>query len=233
VGLDAVPQDGVLPRVPHAGRDHEGPGARRDACRVPGLATRPVTSGAVPASPGSILAVARRLFYERGFDATSMQDIANATGLHKSSLYHHFRSKDELLEQACQETFQRLRASLAAATERDDLSPRERLLAAFDGAAAVALDDVAGTNVIISQREATKIGKRVHAWRRDFDRAFASLVRDAQAAGEVRADVDAALLTRVVLGTINWIVTWYRPGVDRYPPDEVRRAVTAVIDHGV
>lgn len=184
-------------------------------------------------SASAILTQARRLFYERGFDATSMQDIADATGLHKSTLYHHIRSKEELLERACRETLDRLEASLEAAVCHQDLSPRARLLLAFDGAVAVALDDVVGTNVVISQRDGTAVGRRVHDWRRTYDHRFTRLVREAQEAGEVRSDIDAGLLTRIVLGTVNWVVTWYLPGADRYSTEEVRRAITAVIDGGV
>jgi len=162
-----------------------------------------------------------------------MQDIADAVGLHKSTLYHHFHSKGEILERACQETLDRLNASLDEATSRRDVSERERLLLAFAGAAAVALDDVAGTNVIISQRDATNVGKRVQGWRRDYDKRFAGLVRDAQAAGQLRSDLDAALLTRVILGTINWVVTWYRPGSERYGAEAVREALTTVIENGL
>jgi len=184
-------------------------------------------------SLASILAEARRLFYERGYDATSMQDIANATGLHKSSLYHHISSKDELLELACRETLDRLEASLDAAAGRTDLSARERLILAFVGATDLALEDVVGTNVVISQRDVTEVGKRVNSWRREYDQRFTALVKEAQAAGEVRTNVDAALLTRIVLGTVNWVVTWYRPGRDNYSASEVRRAITSVIDQGV
>jgi AcrR family transcriptional regulator len=180
-----------------------------------------------------ILAEARLLFYEQGFDATSMQDIADALGLHKSTLYHHISSKDELLEAACRETFDRLEASLDAAAGRADLSPGERLIAAFDGAAAAALDDVVGTNVIISQRNVTDVGRVIHGWRRQYDQQFTELVRSAQAAGEVRVDIDPSLITRVLLGAINWVVTWYRPGQDRFAPDEVRRAVGAVVAGGL
>ena len=49
----------------------------------------------------SVLGIAARLFAEKGYDATSIQDIATAAGITKSSVYHHIRSKEELLETVC------------------------------------------------------------------------------------------------------------------------------------
>jgi AcrR family transcriptional regulator len=180
-----------------------------------------------------IFAQARQLFYERGFDATSMQDIADALGLHKSTLYHHISSKDELLEAACRETLDRLEASLDAVLRRADLTAGERLQLAFDGAVSVALDDVVGTNVVISQRNVTDVGRTVNAWRRRYDQRFTDLVSEAQAAGDMRADIDPSLFTRVLLGAINWVVTWYRPGQDRFEPGEVRHAIASIVGGGL
>ena len=73
-----------------------------------------------------VYAAALRLFNEKGYHATSMQDIAAAVGLYKGSLYHYIGGKEDLLEQV----FERAMADLLVEVERiaDDgsLSPRER-----------------------------------------------------------------------------------------------------------
>lgn len=194
---------------------------------------RDATTQRSPGSVDNIVRAARQLFYERGYDATSMQDIADATGLHKSTLYHHIGSKEELLERMCRDLLNELDQSLTVASERDDLSPRERVLLALDGAVSLALSDVVGTNIVIMQRSTTDAGRTVSQRRVTYNRKFTALVRAAQSAGEVRTDVDPALLTTSVLGMINWIVTWYRPDDDRYSPAEVRSAVTSLIDVGI
>ena len=187
------------------------------------------------ASPGldRIVAQARVLFYERGFDATSMQDLADALGLHKSTLYHHVASKDDVLLAVCRATLDSLQASLDAAETRPDLTAAERLVEAFEGASAAAMDDVLGTNVVISQRHTTETGRTINEWRRDYDRRFTKLVKDAQASGEVRGDIDPDLVTRVMLGAINWVVTWYRPDQERFDRNEVRRAINEMVAGGL
>lgn len=180
------------------------------------------------AGADAVIREARRLFSERGVDATSMQEIADALGLHKSTLYHHVRSKEDLLERSCRTTLDHLGKSLDEAVARSDLSAAARLRLAFDGAVAVALDDVVGTNIVITLRSTSAIGRTVRGWRAAYEERFADLVRDAQLAGGVRDDVDPALFARVLLGTINGVVTWYREG-DRFSADEIRHAVNTVL----
>ena len=92
-------QDRLLPDLSDACRGHEGADGEAGgrAARSPRSLTV-AFNDMVSDGVARIFAQARQLFYERGFDATSMQDIADALGLHKSTLYHHISSKDELLE---------------------------------------------------------------------------------------------------------------------------------------
>ncbi|MGC2130906.1 MAG: hypothetical protein WA629_12520, partial [Candidatus Aquilonibacter sp.] len=68
--------------------------------------------------------------------------------------------------------------------------------------------------------------------RRTFDARIAELVREAQAAGEVRTDVEAALIVRLIFGMSNSVVEWYRPG-GRAPAAEIAAAVEAIAFEGV
>lgn len=75
-----------------------------------------------------IVAVADRLFYERGFEATSFADIATDAGLSRGNFYYHFRSKDEILAAVIALRMERTRAMLAA-WESETSDPASRLLA--------------------------------------------------------------------------------------------------------
>ena len=75
-----------------------------------------------------ILVVARPLFVARGFNAVSMQQIADAVGINKATLYHHFRDKEELFLEVVREEIERATISMQAVLCMDG-SFRERLLA--------------------------------------------------------------------------------------------------------
>lgn len=171
---------------------------------------------------------AARLFLDKGFDATSMADLAAATGLGKSSLYHHLSSKEELLAHICGRPLAELRAGLDE-VRGADLSAGEQLGAALDHAARTALGNLAATNLIVTLKPTTETGRRVLRERRDHERALADLVAAAQEEGRARRGVEPLLLTRLVLGTINGLVAWYRPETSDATPDEVREAVVAMM----
>src|SRR3954470_7377874 len=75
-----------------------------------------------------ILLEARPLFVARGFNAVSMQQIADAVGVNKATLYHHFRDKEELFLEVVREEIERATISMQAVLCMDG-SFRERLLA--------------------------------------------------------------------------------------------------------
>jgi AcrR family transcriptional regulator len=179
-----------------------------------------------------ILEVATELFYRQGYDATSMQDIATAAGLNKSSLYHHIRSKEELLDGIVQRAFGGLNDSLGQA-ESSAAGPGERVMQAFTGAVRTALADPRGTSIIVRLQGKTEISRQVRGWRRDYEQRFADLIAVAQKAGEVRSDVAALMLARLVLGLVDWLVEWYEPRGDGYPVSAVEAAVVAVAAHGL
>jgi AcrR family transcriptional regulator len=179
-----------------------------------------------------IVEVAADLFFQHGYASTSMQNIADASGLHKSSLYHHVEGKAELLNAICGRTLDALFASLESAVEaRTDAG--ERVVTAFAGAASVALDDIRGINILLDLKQDVDGGERLWERRREYDRRFSDLIRRAQHKGEVRDDIDALLLGRLVLGMINWVVEWYRAGEGPYRPQDIVRSLTAFMRQGV
>jgi AcrR family transcriptional regulator len=182
-----------------------------------------------PGSIDSIARVAADLFYRNGYDATSMQDIADAAGLHKSSLYHHLRHKEELLEHVCRRTLDALDKSLEAGAGGET----DRVIRAFDGALEVALAQPRETHIIVHTKPTTEVGRRILQRRRAYEHRFAELIEESQEIGAVRTKFDPLLMARLALGMINWLVEWYTPEKGLYTPAEVRAAATAFIAAGV
>lgn len=163
-----------------------------------------------------VLAVAVTLFNEQGYDATSVADLASRLGLTKSALYHHFDSKEQLLALALDEALDGLERVLddPAAAAGDAV---ERLGVVLRGAVRVLVDKLPYVTLLLRVRGNSDVERAALERRRAFDHRVTALVTEAQRAGQVRADVDGAVTTRLVFGMVNSIVEWYRPGgpVDR------------------
>jgi AcrR family transcriptional regulator len=159
-----------------------------------------------------ILEVAVAAFNEHGYEATSMGVLADRLNLSKSAVYHHFASKDEILEHALDVAL----GGLEHVLEEADASPRqpaaERLDAVLRGAVGLLVERLPYVTLLLRVRGNTEIERRALTRRRAFDRAVTALVVEAQQEGSVRADIDAAVVARLLFGMINSIVEWYRPG---------------------
>jgi len=184
---------------------------------TPATATEPaITEPAEPrrGRPGydrrGALEVAARLFNEHGYDATSMGMLATRLGLSKSAIYHHFASKEQLLEAALDEALGGLEQVLdePGATEGE---PIDRLTHVVRRAVEVLVERLPYVTLLLRLRGNTEVERAALERRRRFDEAVSALLRRAQTDGAVRGDVDPAIATRLVFGMINSLVEWYRP----------------------
>jgi AcrR family transcriptional regulator len=172
-------------------------------------------NGARRGRPGydqqGILEVAVAAFNEFGYDATSMGVLADRLGLSKSAIYHHFASKDEILERALDQALGSLEGVLdePAASEG---SAADRLDHVLRGAVHVLVDRLPYVTLLLRVRGNTEIERTALARRRAFDRRVMALVEAAQAEGSLRTDIDGRIVERLLFGMINSIVEWYRPG---------------------
>lgn len=77
----------------------------------------------------SIISVSERLFLEKGFDKTSMQDIVSSLGMSKGAIYHHFKSKDEILVSVMEKQSEKVKKKLYSWIEElKDVTAREKLI---------------------------------------------------------------------------------------------------------
>ena len=158
----------------------------------------------------SLLAVAVAVFTERGYDGTSMEDLARASGLSKSSLYHHIDSKEQLLRLALERAVEPL---FAVTREPGAVRGRaiDRLEHVVRREVEVLADRLPYVTLLLRVHGNTEAERWALERRREFDRFVAGLVREAAADGDVQADLDPAVVTRLLFGMINSLVEWYRP----------------------
>ncbi|WP_448811352.1 TetR/AcrR family transcriptional regulator [Agromyces bauzanensis] len=175
-----------------------------------------------------ILEVAVAAFNQYGYDATSMGVLADRLGLSKSAIYHHFASKDEILERALDDALSALEGVLADADAARGRAA-DRLDQVLRGAVHVLVDKLPYVTLLLRVRGNTEVERRALARRRAFDRAIIALVEEAQAEGTLRSDIDASVVSRLVFGMINSIVEWYRTGgkedADRLADDVIAVAL--------
>jgi AcrR family transcriptional regulator len=158
----------------------------------------------------SLTDVAVSVFSTRGYDATRMEHIARAANVSKSSLYHHVSNKEELLGHALRRAVGSLTAILAEPGAREGRA-WERLEYVVRRAIDAELRYLPEVSLLLRVRGNTEVERWALDERRRFQEQLVELVREAQAAGEMAADVDAGLFVRLALGMSNSLVDWYRP----------------------
>jgi AcrR family transcriptional regulator len=197
--------------------------------------TRPVRGAAGERRPvydaASLLAVSVAEFNARGYDATSMEDLSRAAGITKSSFYHHVRGKEELLRAALARALDGLFGILEE-PEAQNGPALARLQHIIGRQVEVLTSELPYVTLLLRVRGNTETERWALARRRAFDASIASLVAEAVADGEVSAGIEPWLAARLLSGTVNSIIEWYRPGrpgADQLPAQVVRMVREGII----
>jgi AcrR family transcriptional regulator len=177
-----------------------------------------------------LVAVAARLFAERGYHGTSMADLADAMGVQKGSLYSLTGSKQDLLVVVTREGAAAFHATLDAVPENAE--PLARLRAALRGHLGVVAAQVDAATVFtrewryLEEPELTAFRDE----RRRYEARWRALVRDAAERGALRSDVDVDATVLVLLSAANWAYTWIRADAET---DELADRFFAIVVDGV
>lgn len=151
-----------------------------------------------------------QLFQQKGYHATSMQDIADAVGLQKGSLYHYISSKDDLLVVIIQDAISDYNAKLAE-IKAMDLPVRQRLELAFRHHLQGIAENLGMLTIFLRESYALQEEQAaiINRENRRYNEMFESLFAEGVASGEMRP-LDPKLVTRTTLGACNWFYRWYR-----------------------
>jgi AcrR family transcriptional regulator len=177
-----------------------------------------------------IYRAAAKIICEKGYDATSMNDIAEAVGLTKAGLYHHISGKRDLLfrimnfglDSLEEQVIFPARAVLDAEQRLRSIITRHvhlitsRSTHEGNNPVTIILDEVAG----LTSGQRRKINQR----KREYVDLIRDTLRELQAGGRLR-DLDVTAATFSLLGMILWLSRWYNPD-GRLGPDEIAREVT-------
>ena len=158
-----------------------------------------------------ILSAAIDLFYERGYDNTTLEVVAESLGVTKPFIYSHFSSKTELLAEICgrgiRVSLQSLRDALLL-----EASPTETLRIMSEAFVVAVLENQKA--IALFTREEKNLDpedfRRIADMRREFDKALRAVLEAGQASGEFRIE-DAAVTAFSISGLVSWTYVWYRP----------------------
>jgi Transcriptional regulator len=220
-GGTVTPESGP-PARDRAGRRHEGDERPADhqepgGTGLPGTGRRPAgVAGPASARRDNLVRLAAEIFARKGFQATTVREIAKEAGILSGSLYHHFDSKesivDEVLSRFLEDLLGRYRAAVAAGGEvRDVLAAMVRIgfesLEPHRAAITVMQNDWNYLRSLPGDRFDYLV-----AAEDEVERMWVDQIKRGQAEGRLRADVDPRLTYRMIRDTIFGSVRWFRPG---------------------
>ncbi len=170
-----------------------------------------------------ILDSAAYLLRHRGLAGAKLGDIAERTGMLAPSLYHHFTSKEELVEAVLVEGIYRNTRHIVTQVEvlGPDADPLERLRAAVRAHVRflVVGDDYSSAVTRVFNDLPDEIRRRVLAAYTGFDNYWRDLLLAAQRSGQARSALDATVVRKFLLAMLDSSSSWYRPG--KLGPDEI------------
>nr|HID13423.1 TetR/AcrR family transcriptional regulator [Anaerolineae bacterium] len=164
-----------------------------------------------------LLEVATRLFKEKGFHNTSMQDLADALGVQKASLYYYIESKEELLRRLLERGSQLLGAQIDEIYAAD-LPPAEKLRRVLENHATTVMEHLDLVSVYVQEYRSLSPQRleEVLKERKHYERVLRQILEDGIASGDFRP-VNVKMAVLGVLGMLNWTHQWFSPDGELSP----------------
>ncbi|MDL0433171.1 TetR/AcrR family transcriptional regulator [Marinobacter sp. TBZ242] len=161
---------------------------------------------------GDVLSNAARLFREKGFERTSLKEIAEACNMLPGSLYYRYNSKEALLVELMRRGVTLVTAEVESAYASSD-DPVERLRLCINAHLRALLVDSDAVYVLLFEWRALgpEARKEIIELRDQYESLWAGILETMIAQGVVRKNVDGRLLRLIGLGALNWVATWFDP----------------------
>lgn len=176
---------------------------------------------------------AAQLIYRKGYAATSNQEVADAVGMQKGSLYYYIDTKEDLLFGVIRQAYDSLgdHLELSRKHEGDEL---ERLRYFIVGYAKAAMDNLVPVAVVERDLRSLSEPRRseVIRWRDGYEAFLRELIQAGQDAGLVRRSLDTQLSSILIFTQIHGLHVWYSP-TGRLSADEVAEAVADLVISGI
>ena len=185
----------------------------------------------------AIFDTAALVFEERGYQATTIADIADRLKTDRASLYYYVGSKKELFHQVVREAAQInvLAIEALAATKQ---AASEKLRLAFMRLMESYSTSYPYLHLFLQEKFPTLSGER-DAWSKEakdwsdrYYRAMRKIIKQGMDDGEFSIGLPVGLATMAVIGAINWAHRWYRPG-GKLPPQQIGDGFAEILLNGL
>lgn len=180
-----------------------------------------------------LLKAATQLFWEKGFTATSMQDVSDAVGLLKGSLYYYVESKEELLFQVLQD-LHRDGEKIIEAVDFDSDEPLEEFRKYLCAVTIYAGENRDRLSIFFRDFQFVPAGRQMEiiAERDMYERAAIRLIESAKAKGQINASVNPKVAAYSIVGATSITHVWYRPN-GPVPLAQIGQQVASILVDGL
>ena len=177
-----------------------------------------------------IIQVAARIFAEKGYHGTTLDEIAHELVITKPALYYHIKSKEDLLREIINSILEPLET--ISKVKDLDLSPREKLqkiisLMVISGAerqdtTTILFQDIS----ILPKRKRDAIRRR----EKEIERSVQEILREGQEKGDFVVN-DVKIASYGIMGAANWIYRWYNPD-GNLTPEQIAERIILLVENG-
>ena len=176
------------------------------------MVNRQMTPASKLGDQGDVLSNAARLFREKGFERTSLKEIAEACNMLPGSLYYRYNSKEALLVELMRRGVDLVTAEVESAYASSD-DPVERLRLCINAHLRALLVDSDAVYVLLFEWRALgpEAREEIIELRDQYESLWAGILETMIAQGVVRKNIDGRLLRLIGLGALNWVATWFDP----------------------
>lgn len=193
-----------------------------------------IKNGEVPDDEGKtadrLLQTAATLFRKKGYGASSTRELSDLLGIQKASLYHHIRSKEDLLLAISLESLKRIIATVAAASSVVEPGRRMEVMITAHLEAALRDCDMHLTMLVELRSLSPEHRAEVLRLRDRYEELVRNIIAEEQRDGHIRADIDPKYLTLALLNLLNWTIFWFNPEGEHSAAELARILMTIFLD---
>jgi AcrR family transcriptional regulator len=181
----------------------------------------------------AIVEVAAQLFAERGFGATSLNDIAEALGVTKVALYYHVKNKEEILRLIYLTVLNVVEGPLSRIAVAD-LTPADKLRQAIEHHIEITANASPAVTVFYHEQAhlTGPFAREIILREKDYERYFEQIIAEGLEQGAFKSGFDPKIITFGLLGMCHWLSQWYKP-TGQYTHQQIAAMFVNMIENGL